>query len=70
MKAITAFEASDGSLHPTEEACQRYEKIVADLALREEFLNSPDNPYPRGPQFTMVDVIIDSWEAFKAMRGK
>lgn len=70
MKPITAFQASDGTLFESQEACATYEADMAEMMRIKEFLNSDYNPYPRGAFRNASSRIVSSWEAFKADTGK
>lgn len=66
MKQVTAFEASDGTLFATEDACKEYEFSLLWIARIEEFNKSGLNPYPSGAQAGMCKKTILAWERFKA----
>lgn len=45
MIKVEAFQASDGSLHVTEELCAKHERHLKALALMEDMFNPTINPF-------------------------
>ena len=68
MKKIEAFQATDGSLFHTEDACAEHEFSIIWLDRIGEFSKSPNCPYPSGAQSGMMRKTIIAWERFKAER--
>jgi hypothetical protein len=66
MKKIEAFQATDGALFNTEDACTEHEFSLLWLSKIDQFTKNKNCPYPSGAQAGMMKKILISWERFKA----
>lgn len=65
MEQVTAYCATDGSLHRTATDCQEREVSLMWQGKIDEFTTTGLNPYPRGVHAGMCRKIIVAWEMFK-----
>ena len=75
MEAVQAYQASDGVLFKTADACQDYEVPLVWRNRIDEFQKSGLSPYPASPHASMAARVIAhasmaarvivAWERFK-----
>ena len=65
MKAINAFQTSDGNLFASEREAEKHEMSLSKRSIIEDYLDSDLNAYTGHAQRGMARVAVINWELWK-----